>query len=282
MSAAEDRQQHTLFLRALTSRLAEVRSLSAAWGPPGAPLTERAYLAALRRLRDGCHEWTAADVLRSLQGAEGAPLALGEGGGCGGGGGGGVVLLRRGFPPWSPACPRCPWLRYACPVLQALLCSCYEDWLEVGLGACSALLAAVAPMVECAAQCSVEDLREPGAAGGGAEGEEGEGEGAAGEAGEGEEGEESEEGEEEGEGGGGAVGGRGGRGRRPAGAELEQRLLRHLAALGALEFARLAAPLVPALASAAQCPNPATQRAAGAACTTLRRALHAVSHLREG
>ena len=271
----DGRQQHTLFLRALTSRLAEVRSLASAWGAPSRALPERAYLASLRRLRDECHEWTAADVLRSLLGSEGALLELGDGSGQ-------SVALRRGFPPWGPACPRCPWLRYVCPVLQALLCSCYEDWLEVGLAACSALLAAVAPMLEVAAQCSAEDLRDPE---GGAEAE-GEAAAEAEEAAE-EEALEEQEQEEEALGGGAgaeeggeASGGRRGARAAAAAAELEQRTLRHLAAHGALEFTRLAGPLVAALTSAAQCPVPATQRTAGAVCVGLRRALHAVAHLR--
>ena len=269
----DGRQQHTLFLRALTSRLAEVRSLASAWGAPSRALPERAYLASLRRLRDECHEWTAADVLRSLLGSEGALLELGDGSGQ-------AVALRRGFPPWGPACPRCPWLRYVCPVLQALLCSCYEDWLEVGLRACSALLAAVAPMLECAAQCSAEDLRDPEEGAGGGEGGEeagGQKEGAAAE--EALEGEAAAAEEEEG---GGEGGGRGrARGAAAAAAEeLERRTLRHLAAHGALEFTRLAGPLVAALTSAAQCPSPATQRTAAAACVGLRRALLAVAHLR--
>ena len=257
-----DSRQHTTILRALTSRLSEVRGVGHFWS--GGRLTERSYLASLRRLRDECHEWTAADVLRGLQGAEGAleleadlleaSGGLDGGGGGGGGGDGGEgqrVALRRGFPPWSAAYPRCPWLRYVCPVLEALLCSCYEDWLEVGLGACSALLTATAPMLDCAAACSAEDLRLPEAGEGG-------GEGAAG--------------EEEGGGGAGGLG---------AAAAQRQRTLRHLAAHGALEFARLAGPLVAALASAAQCPSPATQRTAGAVCTGLRKALHAVAHLQQ-
>lgn len=259
-----------MFLRAMTSRLAEVRGLGTAWGPPSRPLPERAYLASLRRLRDECHEWTAADVLRSLLASEGgALLALGDGSGQ-------AVALRGGFPRWGAACRRAPWLRYACPVLQALLCSCYEDWLEVGLRACSALLAAVAPMLECAAQCSAEDLRDPEEGVGGEEAG-GQEEGAAAE--EALEGEAAAAAEE---GGGGEGGGRGrARGAAAAAAEeLERRTLRHLAAHGALEFTRLAGPLVAALTSAAQCPSPATQRTAAAACVGLRRALLAVAHLR--
>ena len=269
-------KQHATFLRALTSRLAEVRDIVSLWGRSPAPLHERGYLSSLKQLRDNCHEWTAADVLRSLHGLDGVPMYLeleegGEEGDCdnsaglalapvGGGigaaaGGEACTALRHGFPQWSwPAYPRCPWLRYTCPVLESLLCSCYEDWLEVGLSSCSALLEALGPMLECAAEATVEDLSPPL--------------------------EEEQEAQAEQEGL-GEVEGKGGCAGRPAAAAAaaERRSMRHLAAYCALEFAQHAGPLVAALTCAAQCPSPATQRTAGSVCLALRKALHLTKHL---
>ena len=44
------------------------------------------------------------------------------------------------------------WVRHLCPVLEALLCSCYEDWLLAALQATRAMLAALAPMLQLAAE----------------------------------------------------------------------------------------------------------------------------------
>lgn len=60
-----DSQAHALFLRAMTSRLGEIRDVATLWGSTTTPL-EAHYLSALRRVRDECHEWTASDVYRAL------------------------------------------------------------------------------------------------------------------------------------------------------------------------------------------------------------------------
>ena len=59
----------------------------------------------------------------------------------------------------------------------------------------------------------------------------------------------------------------------------EARRMRHKAAMDALEFRRLAEPLLPALSCAAQCPSPATQRSAGVAANNLRKAFNGIKHL---
>jgi len=227
-------------LRALTSRLGEVRDVAAAFSSgASAGVPERAFLRALRRVRDECHEWTAGDVLRALHaGGDAGTLLVAPRRGSGGGAR--AVPLRHGLPAWSwPAYPRAPWARLLCPVLEALLCSCYEDWLEVGTAAASALLGALAPLVELAQDCRAEDLEE--------EWEE-------------EEGGEREEEEQHQH-------------------QHQQRAMRHAAASGAVDFARAAGPLVAALTCAAQCPNAATQKRAGEVCSRLRQALHACAHL---
>ena len=254
---------HTTVLRALTSRLGEVRDVSAAWrerAPGGAG--EPALLRALRLVRAECHEWTAADVLRAMGCGEdgellvGSGLAEAEAAGAAAAAAPGADLratpLRRGLPTWSwPAYPRAPWVRHLCPVLESLLCSCYEDWLLAALAAARAMLAALAPMLQLAsAACAPEDLaaappRGEGAGGGG-----------------------------EGEGAGGveAV--------AAAGAEeADQRAMRHAAALGAVAFARHAGPVLHALACAAQCPTASTQRAAGQLGADLRAVLLRLQHL---
>jgi hypothetical protein len=250
---------HPTILRALSSRLGEVRDVSAAWrasaGPDGSG--EPALLQALRLVRSECHEWTASDVLRSMASQEAGELLVASGGwaGDGGGGGGGgalhaAPLVRGGLPAWSwPAYPRAPWLRHVCPVLESLLSSCYEDWLLVALATTRAVLAALAPMLQLAsAQCTAEDLAPPPPP---------PPEGAAGE-----------------DGGGGGGGGEG-----AAAAAADERAMRHAAATGAASFAKLAAPLHAALSSAAQCPSPATARAAAQLAADLRGVLLRLQHL---
>ena len=129
---------HALFLRALTSRLGEVKDISLAWRAVEAP-PDGAYLRALRLVRDACHEWTAADVLRAA-------------GTLGGG----------GVPAWSwPAYPRAPWASLLCPVVASLLCSPYEDWLLPATDATGAMIAATAHLIEAASACSEDDLWPP-------------------------------------------------------------------------------------------------------------------------
>jgi hypothetical protein len=248
-------ESHPTILRALSSRLGEVRDVSAAWrerSPDGSG--EPALLRALRLVRSECHEWTASDVLRSLTSQEGGELLVVVGDEEeGGSGGGGAALcaspLVRGLPAWSwPAYPRAPWLRHLCPVLESLLSSCYEDWVLAALTTTRATLAALAPMLQLAsAQCTAEDLAPPPPQPAPAP---------------------------EGEGGGGSGGGG-----REAVAVMEERAMRHAAATGAASFARLAAPLLAALSSAAQCPSPGTQRAAAQLAADLRGVLLRLQHL---
>jgi hypothetical protein len=243
--------QHPTILRALSSRLGEVRDVSAAWreaSPDGSG--EPALLRALRLVRSECHEWTASDVLRSLSSQDGGALLVAAGGGDGGGGGAlHAAPLARGLPEWSwPGYPRAPWLRHLCPVLESLLSSCYEDWLIAALAATRAALAALAPMLQLAsAQCTAEDLAPPPPP---PPPHPGEGEGDA-----------------------------GGEAAAAAAEAAEQRAMRHAAAAGAVSFARLAAPLLAALSGAAQCPSPGTQRAAAALAADLRGVLRRLAHL---
>ena len=246
---------HPTILRALSSRLGEVRDVSAAWraaGPDGSG--EPALLQALRLVRSECHEWTASDVLRSLASHEAGELLVASDGWAGDGGGAlHAAPLARGLPAWSwPAYPRAPWLRHVCPVLESLLSSCYEDWLLAALATTRAVLAALAPMLQLAsAQCTAEDLAPPpplppeGAAG-----------------------------EEAGGGGDGA-----GAPSAAAAAAADERAMRHAAATGAASFAKLAAPLHAALSSAAQCPSPGTARAAAQLAADLRGVLLRLQHL---
>lgn len=241
------RDNHSLFLRSLTSRLGEVKDVAHAWRAGAAgEATDGAYLHALRRVRDACHEWTAADVLRALSANHGSVHVEGAPGDD-------VVAiaLRGGVPAWSwPAYPRTPWVSLLCPVVASLLCSCYEDWLLPACDACGAMLGAAAPLIAAACACHEDDLWPPtladltdlpAPAGGDA--------GAAGAA---------------------AV---------HEGSDRAAAMQRHAAATCAVSFTRHAAPLLPALACAAQCASPAVRRAAGAHARSLRGMLDAVGHL---
>jgi hypothetical protein len=150
------RAQRSLFLRALTSRLAEIKGLAASWASWEGG-SERAYLATLRSLRDTCHEWAAVDVVRALNACNGSLVV--DGGAVGE-----VerVPLKGGLPTWSyPAYPRLPWARYACPVWESLLYSVYEDYAVVALEGLRRACDALEPAFVLGATCGVTDLEEP-------------------------------------------------------------------------------------------------------------------------
>jgi hypothetical protein len=233
---------HPTILRALSSRLGEVRDVGAAWRGEGAPPGEPALLHALRLIRSECHEWTASDVLRAVTCQEGGSLEVFDGAG----GAAFAAPLVRGLPLWSwPGYPRAPWLRHLCPVLESLLSSCYEDWLVVALTTTRAMLAALAPMLQLAsARCTAEDLAPP---------------------------------PEEGGGGGGGAEAEAAAAAAPD--DDDERTMRHAAATGAVAFARFTAPLLPALSCAAQCPSAATQKAAAELASNLRGVLLRLQHL---
>jgi hypothetical protein len=253
------------FMRVLSSRLAEVKELSALWrsaveeegkeeaadvdgsAPTLAVTPERVYVATLRHLRNSCQEWAAVDVLAQLAHCSGA------GGGGGGGGGGDALQLRGGLPVWAfPRATSLRWARYLCPVLQGLLFSAYEDYLESAVGACDRVLDALAPLFAAASdplRVAVADLAVP-AALAQAGGDEGDAGGAS-------------TGEGEGEGEGDSGGGEGGHAR-----SRRWRLLAHAAAVGAVQAVRLTQPLASALGVAAS-----TVRAGGGSGETQRFAL---------
>ena len=216
---------HATVVRALTSRLGEVRDVSSLWFANGrSALSEAAYARALRHLRDECHEWTASDVLRALSRAR-VTIAVD--------GGADSVDAPGGVPAYSwPAFARAPWAPLLCPVVATLLASCYEDWIEAALTTVGSMLAGAAPLVAAAAACTAEDFVQPAPA------PDGEGDGSAAAA-----------------------------------------AARHAAATTAVEFARSAAPLVAALALAAQCPCAPTRALADAHGASLRAALQSIAHL---
>ena len=236
---------HALFLRALTSRLGEIRDVASLWSVPTLP--EASYLASLRRVRDDCHEWTASDVFRALNAADGCSILVKNEDDCL------SVPLQHGLPQWSwPHYPRAPWLRYVCPVLESLLCSCYEDWLESALCMTHAMLEAMNGMFALAKDCQEEDLSNP----------------------ETEEKLPCEDAKES--------------CKEPRSSddngvlteeELDAKRIRHFAALEALEFRRHAEPLLAALACASQCPSPRTRLSAALALKILREALNSYSQL---
>lgn len=215
---------HATVVRALTSRLGEVRDVASLWcGNGRSPLSETAYARALCHLRDECHEWTASDVLRALARAR-VTIAVD--------GGAETVDAPGGVPAYSwPTFARAPWAPLLCPVVATLLASCYEDWIEAALTTVTSMLAAAAPLVAAASTCTTEDLVLPQSA-------------------------------PDGEGG-----------------DSSAAAARHAAAVTAVEFARSAAPLVAALALAAQCPSAPTRALADSHGATLRESLQSIAHL---
>lgn len=159
--------EHTTFLRALTSRLGELRGVNA--GGVSVYSSEATLLRALQHVRDECHEWTAADMLRSLfsnsssssssnDGQEESVtswLELDNGSGI-------RVPLVFGLPAYSwPTYPRVPWAPLLCPVAASLLASCYEDWLIAALLAVDAVIQASTVLFSAATETRVEDLEPP-------------------------------------------------------------------------------------------------------------------------
>ena len=242
--------------RALTSRLAEVKELAALWRAPTAS-PERVYLASLRHLRDGCHEWVAVDVLAALAHCDGSAVDAVEATGHIGadvdtnanadaakGAGTSASAHRQlprlrligGLPVWAfPHSTSLRWCRYLSPVLEGLLCSAYEDYVLAALSATARALDALRPLFAFAGDrtaCAPGDLVAPVPLLV-ADGDEPE-----------------------------LL-----RRRR------QQQLLAHAAALGAVEAARLVRPLVAALSTAA------AAAAAGEAVQTQRAALRLARRL---
>ena len=152
--------EHTTFLRALTSRLGELRGVKAC----GIYSSEATLLRALQHVRDECHEWTAADMLRTLFSSSSnggheesvtSWLELDDGSGA-------RVPLVFGLPAYSwPTYPRVPWAPLLCPVAASLLASCYEDWLTAALLAVDAVLQASTVLCSAAMETRIEDLEPP-------------------------------------------------------------------------------------------------------------------------
>ena len=274
------------FLRVLSSRLAEVRELASLWRSAGgaadghlgaasagagagvgeaadasvlalALAPERVYVAALRHLRNSCHEWAAVDVLSELAHCDSGAAVGGE---ADSPDEGGALWLRGGLPVWAfPRATSLRWARYLCPVLQSLLFSAYEDYIEVAVGACERTLDALAPLFEAASdplRASVADLAVPPPAAAAA---------APALAGEGEDGEK-------------------GGGSDEGAARLQRRLFAHAAATGAVQAVRLTQPLAAALGVAASTVragggNGETQRAAVRVQRRLLRMHDSVAHL---
>lgn len=118
-------------------------------------MLESALLLSLRRVRDDCHEWTAADVFRALFSGDDDDswLELDDGT---------RVPLVNGLPEFSwPAYPRVPWAEFVCPVAASLLASCYEDWLTAALAAVCAVMRAAESVCASAQAAAVADLAEP-------------------------------------------------------------------------------------------------------------------------
>jgi len=163
-------EKRTVFIRALTSRLAELKETSEIWrgkrstsssssssSSSDSNASANSYLSTLRHLRDNCHETCALDVLATLSHCNGGNLEFNASEGYGE-----SSSLQSGFPTWSyPADTSLRWARYAAPVVEGLLYSAYEDYLIVAIRTSELLISALSPLFESAADnslCSPSDL----------------------------------------------------------------------------------------------------------------------------
>lgn len=255
-----------VYLRSLTSRLSELRTLAGFWRGNN-EFTERIYIQALQRLRDQCHEWAAVDVLAALNHCNGR-LAIKDDAAAADQNSdsdqSGLIWidLVLGIPEWSyPAYPSIRWCRALMPVIESLLYSCYEDYLSVSLDTLKRAFAALDGLFQLAAECEASDLDEPtmpsivgpaSASGASAGSDNGSASRSAGAEFDGKESEhdqhqqrslaESKEAVE-----------------ATALAEYEHKLMLHTAATHAVEVVRLTQPLLGGLSSASQNPGPAAK-----------------------
>jgi hypothetical protein len=158
-------EKRSIFIRALTSRLAELKETSEIWQGKKSSLSNEnikntpatAYLATLHHLRDNCHETCAVDVLAMLAHCSGGSLEFDSSEGNSE-----VSSLHNGFPTWSyPEAISLRWARYATPVVEGLLFSAYEDYLIVAIKTSELLISALGPLFESAADatlCTISDL----------------------------------------------------------------------------------------------------------------------------
>lgn len=165
-------KDHALFQRIIIHRVQEARNVASIWRSGD-------VVDALRYLQTYAHESVAVDVLQSAGAFNdtmlvprpleaGATLAALDADGEGDGdGSGGMNMIRvravGGLPVWDyPTYSSIEWLEYACPVLEGLLDSRFEDYLSVAARAVGSALDAVQPLLEsAAAECTAADLHEP-------------------------------------------------------------------------------------------------------------------------
>ena len=181
-------KKRTTYIRAMTSRLAEIKELSAVWKNKELPSSTRSvqppssssstslltvYYNALLQLRDSAHEWTAVDVLNTLTKCNGVlhiPRSLlienddnevntddnnieNEDTII-------TIQLQGGIPLWIyPTYPSIDYLPYLLPVIENLLYSCYEDYIQVALETNKYILLAIEPIFQLAADCDENDLQ---------------------------------------------------------------------------------------------------------------------------
>jgi hypothetical protein len=146
--------QHSLFIRILTARLTETRTLRGLWAGSARP--ERAHAETLRWLQRHCHESVAVDILHALAGCNGRmKLSDDEGASA-------TAQLVGGIPTWRwPSAASVEWSEHVCAVLEGLLYTCYEDYIVVALHTVGHMLEAVAPLFDVAASCTDLDLTPP-------------------------------------------------------------------------------------------------------------------------
>lgn len=202
--------KRSTYIRAMTSRLAEIKELSTVWKnstkdgilPPSSrrsnghrsstvpPVITNSssssslltvYYYTLLQLRDSSHEWTAVDVLNTLNKCNGSisipkdyfttessppeddenntnhndEEEKEEDNYV-------TVQLHGGIPLWNyPSYPSIEVLSYVIPVIENLLYSCYEDYILVALETNKSILTAIEPLFQYAADCDEEDLKLP-------------------------------------------------------------------------------------------------------------------------
>lgn len=252
-------EKRTVFIRALTSRLAELKETSEIWrGKRGTSSSSdsnasaNSYLATLRHLRDNCHETCALDVLATLSHCNGGNLEFNVSEGYGE-----SSSLQSGFPTWSyPAGTSLRWARYAVPVVEGLLYSAYEDYLIAAIRTSELLISALSPLFESAADnslCSPSDLDPVVDLEGAGPVDESEAEESA-----------AEEAKQ---------------------SQLEKRIFAHTLAVGVVEAVRITIPLIAALGSAATMAPPSngalisTQTNAGRTARRLQLMHTSVAHI---
>lgn len=162
-------KDHALFQRIIIHRVQEARNVAAIWRSGD-------VVDALRYLQTYAHESVAVDVLQAAGAFNGPmlvprPLEAGatlsalDADGDEDGEGSGMVRVKAvgGLPAWEyPSYASVEWLEYACPVLEGLLDSRFEDYLSVAARAVGSALDAVHPLLDAAAgECTAADLNEP-------------------------------------------------------------------------------------------------------------------------